>query len=95
MSTTAVPSCGRTREQPELGVEIGLDRRVVVEVVAAEIGEARRLDADAVEAALVEAVARASSAAWVTPSRAKPVEHRVQRHRVGRGQAAVVGSTAG
>ena len=53
---TAVPSAGRiVGEQPELGGEIGLDRRVVVHVVAAEIGEGGGLDADAVEPALVEA----------------------------------------
>ena len=43
-------------EQPQLGVEIVVDRRVIVEMIAAEIGERRSLDRDAVEPALIEAV---------------------------------------
>ena len=44
-------------EQPELGREIGLEVGVVVEVVAGEVGEARRREPHAVEPALVEPVA--------------------------------------
>src|SRR5262249_58445539 len=43
-------------EQPELGGEIGFECRVVVEVVAAEIGEAAGFYAHAVETVLVEPV---------------------------------------
>ena len=45
-------------EQAELGGEIVVDRRVVVHVVAAEIGEGGGGEAEAVEPALVEPVAR-------------------------------------
>ena len=45
-------------EEGELGLEVGLEVGVVVEVVAAEVGEARGREVHAVEAALVEAVAR-------------------------------------
>ena len=59
MSMTAVPVARQDDvEQAELGVQIGLDRRVVVHVVAAEVGEGGGLDAQAVDAALVEALAR-------------------------------------
>ena len=46
------------RKQPELGGKVVGDRGVIVHVVAAEIGEAGRRDADAVETSLVEPVAR-------------------------------------
>jgi hypothetical protein len=43
-------------EQPQLRREIGLDRRMVVEMIAAEIGEGAGRDPDAVEPVLVEPV---------------------------------------
>ena len=43
-------------EQAQLGGEVGLHRRVIVEVVAAEVGEGRGLQSDAIEPELVEAV---------------------------------------
>ena len=43
-------------EQAHLGGEVVFNGRMVVQVVAAEIGEGSGLDADAVEAMLVEAV---------------------------------------
>ena len=43
-------------EEAELGPEVGLEVRVVVEVVAADVGEAGGGEVDAVEAELVEAV---------------------------------------
>ena len=43
-------------EEPQLRRRIGFGRGVIVEMVAAEIGEASRVEAHAVEAALVDAV---------------------------------------
>ena len=43
-------------EQPHLGLEIGLHRRMVVEVVAAEVGERDGLQRHALGAVLVEPV---------------------------------------
>ncbi len=81
-------------EQLELGGEIGLHRRVVVHVVAAEIGEAGGADADAVQAVLVEAVARCFQRRVGDPLPGQPVELGVEGHRIGRGQAAVFGALA-
>jgi hypothetical protein len=44
-------------EKPALGGEIGVERAVIIQVIAAEIGEGGGLHPDAVEAELVEAVA--------------------------------------
>ena len=43
-------------EQPQLGGEIGLECRMIVEMIAADIGEAAGRDPHAVEPVLVEAV---------------------------------------
>ncbi len=76
-------------EQPELRGEIVFDVGVVVHVVAAEIGEPRGLDADAVEPALVEPVARCLERRMGHALARQPVERLVERHRVGRRQVAV------
>ena len=55
---TAVPVLGQDAgEEPGLGGEIGLEIRVIIEVVLGEVGEARRRQPHPVEPALVEPVA--------------------------------------
>ena len=76
-------------EQPQLGGEIGLHARVIVEVVAAEIGEGRRLQPHAVEPVLVEAV-RGGLEGQVRDALGRQLRQRlVQGHGIGRGQRAV------
>ena len=43
-------------EQPQLGGEIGFDGRMIIEMIARQIGEGAGRDAHAVEPVLVEAV---------------------------------------
>ena len=45
-------------EQPRLGLEVGIHRRMIVEVFVREVGEGRRREPNAIEAMLVETVAR-------------------------------------
>ncbi len=77
-------------EQAQLGAVILLDRRMIIHVVAAEIGEAAGGKPHAVEPALVEAVARrfhrGVGDAGIGQFRQQPV----QFDRIGRGQLAVV-----
>jgi hypothetical protein len=77
------------REQPELRLEVGLRRAVVVEVVVAEIGEARRRQAYPVEAALLDAVRRGFHRQFGHAVAGEPVEGLVQGDRVGGRQRAV------
>ncbi len=76
-------------EQPHLGGEIVLDHRMVVHVIAAEIGEGRRLQAHAVEAMLVEPVARRLQRGMGDAVEDEVVQRRMQLDRIGRGQAAI------
>src|SRR3546814_10744898 len=55
--TTLFRSRQQAVEQPQLGGVIGFDRRMVIHMVAGQVGEGRRPDGDTVEAMLVEAVA--------------------------------------
>ena len=76
-------------EQAQLGGEVGFHGRVIVEVVAAEIGEGRRLQPDAVEPVLVEAV-RGGFEGEVRDALGRQLgQGLVQRDGIGRGQAAV------
>src|SRR5439155_24878437 len=43
-------------EQPQLGGKISVERRMIIEMIAAEIGEAAGRNANAVEAALIESM---------------------------------------
>ncbi len=54
--TAGAPSRQKVPEQPELGGEIILDRRVIVHVVARQVGERARGEPHAVEPLLVEAM---------------------------------------
>ncbi len=76
-------------EQPQLGGEIGLERRVIVEMIAAEIGEAAGRDAHAVEPVLVEAVRGRLDREMRHAVAGEFVERAMQRDRIGRGQRAV------
>ena len=77
-------------EQAQLGREILLDARVVVEMVAAEIGEARRGDPHAVEAALLDPVGGRLHGELGDALGGEPRQRLVQRHRIGGGQRAVL-----
>ncbi len=68
---------------------------MIVHVVAAEIGEAGGGEPDAVEAALVEAVAGGLHRRMGDALAGEPVELGVERDRVGRRQAAVFAAPAG
>ena len=76
-------------EQPQLGLVIVLDRRMIVHVVAAEIGEAAGGEPDAVEPALVEAMARRFHRRMRDAGVGEFREQAMQRDRVGRGQRAI------
>ena len=88
--TTAVPSARQQLgEQPQLGGEIGLDGRVIVEMIAAEVGEGGGLQPHAVEPVLVEAV-RGGFEGQVRDALGGQLRQRlVQGDGVGRGQRAV------
>ena len=76
-------------EQAQLGGEIGLHARVIVEMVAAEIGEGGGLQPHAVQPVLVEAV-RGGLEGQMRDALGRQLRQRpVQRDRVGRGQRAV------
>ncbi len=79
-------------EEPELGREIGLDGRVIVEVVAAEIGEGGSREAHAVEPPLVEPVRGRLHGKVRHALAGEAVERLVQGDRIRRGQRAVVGT---
>ena len=76
-------------EQAQLGGEIGLHVGMVVEVVAAEVGEGRRNQAHAVEAVLVEPVRGGFESKVRDALRCQLRQRPVQRDRIGRGERAV------
>ena len=76
-------------EQPELGGQIGFERRVIIEMVAADIGEGAGGDTHAVEPELIEAVRRRLQHQMGDVVAGQFVERTVQRDRIGRGQRAV------
>ena len=88
--TTATPPAGsKLGEQAQLGGEIGLHARVIVEMVAAQIGEGRGLQLHAVEPVLVEPV-RGGLEGEMRDAFARQLGQRlVQRDGIGRGEAAV------
>ena len=77
-------------EEAQLGAKIVLDRRMIVHVVAAEIGEAAGGEPDAVEPALVEAVAGGFHRGVGDAGIGEFGEQLVKLDRVGRGERAVV-----
>ena len=76
-------------EQPELGGEIGFERRMIVEMIAADIGEGAGRDAHAVEPVLVEAVRGRFQHQMRHALAGELVERAMQRDRIGRGERAV------
>ncbi len=77
-------------EQAHLGGHVVLDRRVVVHVVAAEIGEGAPPKAARRRGALVEAVAGSFHRRMGDAGIGEFGEQLVQRYRIGRGQRTVV-----
>ena len=76
-------------EQPELGGEVGFERRMIVEMIAADIGEGAGGDAHAVEPKLIEAVRGRLQHQMRDVVAGEFVERAMQRDRIGRGQRAV------
>lgn len=76
-------------EQPELGFKIGFDARVIIQMVAAQIGEARGRDADTVEPVLIEAVRRRLHRQMRNALVGEFRQCLVQPDRIRRGQRAV------
>ncbi len=65
--------------------------RVIVEMVARQVGEGRRGEREPVEAELVEAVARCLERDVIDAGARQRLQRAVERHRVGRRQAAGLG----
>ncbi len=84
LTTAAPPSANKLAEQPQLGLAIGVHVLVIVEMVAAEIGKAHGLKAEAVEPALVEPVAGGFQGDVVDAAGLEHRQARVQRQRIGR-----------
>ena len=82
-------------EQPALGGIVGGRAAVIVEVIAAEIGEGGSGQPYAVDTALVEPVAGGLERQMLDTFGREPGRHAVQRDRVRRGQAAVAGCVGG
>ncbi len=76
-------------EQADLGGEIGLDARVIVEMVARQIGESADGNTHAVEPALVEAVRRGFQRQMSDALARQLIEGAMQFDRVRRGERAV------
>ena len=81
-------------EQPELGLEIVLDRRMIVHVVAGQIGERARRKAHAVEPLLVETVRGGLDREARDAACGEPIEKLMQGDRVRRRQRSVYGQRA-
>src|SRR5262249_28605002 len=76
-------------KQAELGGKISLERRMVIEMIATEIGESAGRDAHAVEAALIKSV-RGGFDGGVRHAFARElIERAVQRNRIRSGERAV------
>ena len=76
-------------EQPQLGVEIGLDARMIIEMIARQIGEGAGGDAHAVEPMLVEPVRGGFQRQMRDALAGQRIERAMQFDRIGRGERAV------
>jgi hypothetical protein len=76
-------------EQPQLGIQVVRDIRMIIHMVAREIGEAARRDADAVETELIEPVRGGFKGKMRDAIARDLVELTMQGDRIGRGQRAV------
>ena len=81
-------------EEAQLGGEIVLDRRVIVHVVAGQIGEGAGGETNAVEPLLVEAVRRGLHREMRDARVGEPIEGSMQLDRVRRRQRSVDGQRA-
>ena len=84
-------ACGLDQigEQPQLGGEIALDRGMIVEMVAAEIGKCTGRHSQAVETILVEPVRGGLDGKMGHALPGKLAQGLVQGDRIGRGQRAI------
>ena len=71
-------------EQPQLGGEISCEARVIVEMIAGDVGERAGGDAQAVEPVLVEPVRGCLDREMRHAFAGERVERTVQRHRIRR-----------
>ena len=76
-------------EQPQLGIKIGLRARMIVEMVAAEIGEGSSCHPDAVEPTLIEPVRRGFNGEMSHAFAGELSKRAMQRHRVRSGERVV------
>ena len=77
-------------EQPHLRGHIVLNGRMIIHMIAAEIGETGRCKLHAIEAALVEAVARSLHRRMRYAFGGKLGQKRMQRYRIRRRQRAII-----
>ena len=76
-------------EQPQLGGEIGLEVLVIIEMIAGDVGEAARRDAQAVEPELIEAVRRRFDGKMGDAVAGQRIDRTMQLDRIRRGQRTV------
>ena len=81
-------------EQPELGSEISLDGRMIVEMIAREICEGGRRNAQTIEPKLIEPMRRRFDRKMRDAFAGERIERAMQRHRIGRRER-TVGFAAG
>ena len=76
-------------KQPQLGGEVRLESRMIVEVIARDVGERGRGKAQPIEPVLIEAVRRGLDGEMGDALACQRVKRTMQRDRIGRGQRAV------
>ncbi len=86
LTTAAAPAGSTLLEQAQLGGEIGFHRRVVVEMVARQIGESRGGKLHAVQPILIEAVAGGLDRQVIDLAARQLGQDAVQLDRIRRGQ---------
>ena len=76
-------------EQPQLGGEIRFEALMIIEMIAGDVGEAARRDAQAVEPELIEAVRRRFDGKMGDAVAGERIDRTMQFDRIRRGQRAV------
>ena len=76
-------------EQPQLGGEVGLEGLMIIEMIAGDVGEAARRNAQAVEPELIEAVRRRFDGQMGDSLAGECVDRTMQLDRIRCGQRAV------
>src|SRR5436305_14899597 len=79
-------------KQPQFCIEVMRDIRMVIHVIAREIGEGAGADADAVQPILVEAMRRGLEREMRNALACDFIELTMQRNRIRRGQRSVDGA---